>query len=240
MKISVPNRRKRGALDRDFKSRGLLVSGVFLTRNERDNQYVLTDYNLVSGLLDQRNQISAIEIDVRDDIQASEIESSIQALFPSSRFILQDRLDQDSSILKVMNVEKWSSYLIFSFTLILIIFNIIGCLWMIVLEKKKDIAVLQSFGATKRMIRNIFLIEGGMISGLGFVIGLAFSLVFYALQKTVGIITVPDGFSITTYPMELEFLDVLIIWLTVMTLGIVASIPAAWRAVRVSAYVRIE
>lgn len=240
LKISVPNRRKRTALDRDFKTRGMLVSGVFLTRNERDNQYVLADYDLVSALLDVRNAVSAIEINVSENADIRSIQSSINELFPVDEFELMDRLAQDASILKVMNIEKWSSYLIFSFTLILIIFNIIGCLWMIVLEKRKDLAVLQSFGATKNMIKNIFLIEGGLISGLGFSIGFIFSIGFYILQKTVGIITVPDGFSITNYPMEMEAMDVLVILVTVMALGIGASIPAAMRAKRVSAYVRIE
>ena len=240
LRISVPNRRKRGALDRDFKSRSLLVSGVFMIRNERDNQYVIIDYDLAQSLLDLRGQVSAIEIKANENVGASEMRKSIASIYPEEDFEIMDRLQQDASILKVMNIEKWSSYLIFSFTLILIVFNVIGCLWMIVLDKKKDIAVLQSFGASKDMVRNIFLLEGLMISGLGFLIGLVVAGVFYVLQKTVGIITVPDGFTITNYPMEMELLDVIIILITVIVLGIVASVPAAFRARSVSAYVRME
>lgn len=239
-KISVPNRKKRGVMDRDFKSRAMRVSGVFSLRNEKDNQYVITDYDLASSLLDLRGQLSAIEIAILPGGSKSVIENELLSLFPKDRFKVMDRLEQDSSALKVMNIEKWSSYLIFSFTLILIIFNVIGCLWMIVLEKKKDIAVLQSLGATKRMIRKIFLYEGCMISFLGFSIGFVFSLVFYILQKTVGIIMVPEGYTITSYPMSLELFDVLVIFSTVMLLGIIASLPAAKMASGVSAYVRME
>ncbi len=240
LKLSVPNRKKRGALDRDFKSRSLLVSGVFLIRNERDNQYVLVDYDMAAGLLDLKGEVSAIEFRTNPDTTPKDVRTALSQVFSQDEYDILDRIDQDASVLKIMNIEKWSSYLIFSFTLILIIFNIIGCLWMIVLDKRKDIAVLQSFGATKRTIKNIFLIEGGMISGLGFILGLFFSAVFYIFQKTIGIITVPDGFSITNYPMEIEGLDILIILVTVMALGIGASIPAALRAQKVSAYVRIE
>lgn len=240
LKVSVPNRKKRGTLDRDFKTRAMRVSGVFSLRNEKDNQYILTDYNLASSLLDLRGQLSAIELSIVPEISSSQVEEELSAIFPEDEFELMDRLEQDSSALKVMNIEKWSSYLIFSFTLILIIFNVIGCLWMIVLEKKKDIAVLQSLGATKKMVRKIFLYEGCMISFLGFTIGFVFSLIFYVLQKTIGIIMVPEGYTISSYPMSLEFFDVSIIFLTVMFLGIVASIPAAKMASDVSAYVRME
>lgn len=240
LKISVPNRRKRGAMDRDFKTRSVGVSGVFSIRNERDNQYILSDYGLVSGMLDLKGECSALEVRVDSTYRTKDVVASIAALYPGDRFDIKDRLQQESSLLKIMNIEKWSSYLIFSFTLLLIIFNVIGCLWMIVLDKKKDISVLQSFGATKATVRNIFLVEGALISGLGFGIGLACSVLFYVLQKNIGIITVPDGFSISNYPMEMEIMDVGIIFFTVMLLGIGASIPAALRAKKISAYVRME
>lgn len=240
LRISVPNRKKRGPLDRDFKTRGLLVSGVFSIKNEKDYRYIIIDYELASGLLDLRNQVSALEVKVDSSYSPSNIEKSMATLFPAETYTIADRLQQEASILKIMNIEKWSSYLIFSFTLILIIFNVIGCLWMIVLEKRKDISVLQSYGATKSMVRKIFLMEGAMISSVGFLIGLAFSGLFYILQKNVGILTVPDGFSITNYPMEMHVFDVVVVMITVLILGILASIPAALRAAQVSAYVRME
>lgn len=240
LRISVPNRKKRGPLDRDFKTRGLLVSGVFSIKNEKDYRYIIIDYDLASGLLDLRNQVSALEVKVDPSFSVSSIEKSMAAIFSKDTYTIADRLEQEASILKIMNIEKWSSYLIFSFTLILIIFNVIGCLWMIVLEKRKDISVLQSYGATKSMVRKIFLMEGAMISSVGFLIGLAFSGLFYILQKNVGILTVPDGFSITNYPMEMHAFDIVIVMITVLILGVSASIPAALRAAQVSAYVRME
>lgn len=240
LRISVPNRKKRGPLDRDFKTRGLLVSGVFSIKNEKDYRYIIIDYDLASGLLDLKNQVSALEVKVDSSYSASKIEQTIASVFPSETYNIADRLEQEASILKIMNIEKWSSYLIFSFTLVLIIFNVIGCLWMIVLEKRKDISVLQSYGATKSMIKKIFLMEGAMISSLGFLMGLMFSGLFYILQKNIGILTVPDGFSITNYPMEMHAFDVFVVMITVLILGVLASVPAALRAAQVSAYVRME
>ena len=240
LKISVPNRKKKGILDRDFRSRPLDAAGVFSVRSERDNQYVIADYNFISALLDLRDKISAIEVKIQSAVVEEQVIAELETIFDPDEFMIQNRLQQDASVLKIMNVEKWSSYLIFSFTLILIIFNVIGCLWMIVLDKKKDIAVLQSYGATKQMIKNIFLFEGVLISILGFTIGLICSLVFYFFQTTIGIITVPEGFDIVNYPMEMIHSDVLIVFLTVVLLGVLASIPAAFRASGVTAYVRME
>lgn len=240
LRISVPNRRKRGPMDQDFKSRSLYAYGVFSIKNEKDYQYTLVDYNLASALLDMRGQVSALELKIDREADIDQVIDGLSKVFPTDGYKISDRLEQDASVLKIMNIEKWSSYLIFSFTLLLIIFNVIGCLWMIVLDKKKDISVLQSFGATKDMIKRIFLLEGVIISIVGFAIGLIVSIIFYVLQKRVGIITVPDGFAISSYPMEMEAMDVIIIMMTVLALGVIASLPAIYRASNISAYVRME
>ena len=239
LKVYVPNRNVRGPFDRDFKSRPVEVTSVFAIQNERDNQYVICDYSLVSGLMDLRGKASAIELKVNDEVSEKRIRAEITALYPD-QFIIQNRYQQDESFLKTMNIEKWTAYLIFGFTMILIIFNLVGSLWMIVLDKKKDLSVLQSYGATKSFIKRIFLSEGLLISLIGFSIGLVFALLFYVLQKTIGIITVPQGYNITSYPIELEVFDVVIIFITVIVLGVLASLPAAIRASKISAYVRIE
>lgn len=236
--IHVPNRKKK-IIDKDFKSRPLLVSGVFSIRNERDNQYVLSSYEMVSGLLDLYDKISAVEIKLHPDADQDDVIQRIEELL-NDKYEVSNRYQQDESFLKAMSIEKWSSYLIFGFTLILIIFNVIGSLWMIVIDKKKDLSVLQSFGADKALIKRIFYWEGGLISFLGFGIGFVIAIIFYILQKNVGLITVPDGFAATSYPIELLWTDVFIIFLTVIILGFCASIPTSIRAARVSSYVRTE
>lgn len=239
LKIYVPNRKRKGPLDKDFKSRPLLVSGVFAIQNERDNKYAISSYDMVSRLLDLSGQASAIEIKLTAEANEKKVAQIIQKKLGSG-FEIQNRYQQDESFLRIMNIEKWSSYLIFGFTLLLIIFNVIGSLWMIVLDKRKDLSVMQSFGAPKSLIKRIFYFEGSLISLLGFSIGFLFAIIFYILQKEIGIITVPDGFAIQSYPIDMRWTDVLIVWITVMLLGILASIPAAIRASRVSAYVRVE
>ena len=239
IKVHVPNRKRKSPLDKDFKSRTLRPVGVFSIQNERDNQYLLTNYSIVSEMLDLKNSITAIEIKAAEGFSESEVRKQLKNV-GLNNYIIQNRLEQDSSFLKITNIEKWTSYLIFSFVMILIIFNLVGCLWMIVLEKRKDISVLQSIGATKKMIRKIILLEGGLISLIGFGLGFLAAALFYVLQLNFGIIPVPEGFSIASYPMVMRWTDVLVIFVTVLCLGFLASLPATWRANRVSAYVRTE
>ncbi len=239
IKIYLPNRRKKNPLDKDFTSRSFYPSGVFHLENERDNKYIIAEYAEVAELLDLTDQLSAIEIRLTDPNRSKESKGIIRSMV-GKNFNVIDRFEQDAAFLKIMNIEKWSSYLIFSFTLILIIFNVIGSLWMIVLDKRKDISILKSMGATTSLVRGIFITEGLMISLLGSFIGLVAAFIFYLIQTHVGIITVPEGYSISSYPMEIELFDLSVIFLTVICLGLLASIPASIRAGQVTAYVRTE
>lgn len=237
--IYVPNRKNKPSLNKPFKSRPFKPKGVFSIKNERDNQYVITNYNIVAEMLDLQDHITAVEIKVKENTSEKELKSQLKKA-GFGKYKIQNRLEQDESFLKITNIEKWTSYFIFSFVMILIIFNLIGCLWMIVLEKRKDISVLQSFGANKQMIRRIILYEGGFISLIGFGLGLVAAVIFYILQLNFGIIPVPDGFSISSYPMVMRYTDVILVFVTVIILGLIASLPATWRAHRISAYVRTE
>ena len=139
-----------------------------------------------------------------------------------------------------MNIEKWISFLIVVLVLGIIAFNMVGSLWMMVLEKKKDIAILRSMGLSTRNIRNIFMMEGVLITGVGLVIGIILALLLYYLQKNYGLIGIPDGFMISAYPIELKWTDFLIVTFTVFGIGWLASLLPSYRAGKVSAFVREE
>ena len=129
-----------------------------------------------------------------------------------------------------MNLEKWMGFAILCLMLILIAFNIVGALWMIVLEKKKDIAVLRSLGAHPKTIRQIFLKEGLLISSLGLSLGFLFSLIIYGLQKYQGLISIPANTIIDAYPIQTQLFDFLATALAVLIIGYLAALPAANRA----------
>jgi lipoprotein-releasing system permease protein len=124
--------------------------------------------------------------------------------------------------------------------MLLIAFNLVGSLWMFVLEKKKDIAILKSMGATNRTVRNIFLKEGVLLSALGLGIGLTLAVLLYLAQKQLDLVSIPGSYVVSAYPISLRWGDVLVVAVTVIGIGLLASVPPALRAVRVPALIREE
>jgi lipoprotein-releasing system permease protein len=237
IQVYVPKRTSSGPLNNYFIQTNVYPSGIFAVQNETDFKYVVTDLEVVQYLLQQKNTFSAIEIKSSGNV--SQLKKDLQALF-GNEFVFKDRFEQDEVFMKIMNMEKWISYLIVSLTLFLVAFNMIGTLWMIVLDKKKDVSTLKAMGATRYMIRKIFLLEGIFIAVLGLIFGILIALIFYFLQKQYGLIGIPDGFVINAYPIKIELLDFIVVSLTVLLIGFIISLPPAWKAGEIRAYIKEE
>ncbi|RYZ41682.1 MAG: FtsX-like permease family protein, partial [Sphingobacteriales bacterium] len=119
-------------------------------------------------------------------------------------------------------------------------FNMIGSLSMVVLEKKKDIAILKSMGATSSMIRTVFLLEGGMLAMFGGLLGMLTGLLLCIGQQQFGWIGLPDGFIINAYPVAMQVNDFLLVMITALTVGLLAALYPALKAARHPVYVREE
>jgi lipoprotein-releasing system permease protein len=124
--------------------------------------------------------------------------------------------------------------------LLLMAFNMIGALWMIVLDKQKDISMLKTMGATNKTIHNIFLMEGVFMTAFGMILGYILAIGLYAAQKSFGLVTIPQGFLVNSYPIAMRWLDFIPVTITVLIIGIIASLAPASRAVRVPAFLREE
>ncbi len=238
MSVYMPNRKHRaGSLSKPFKKQFAYPVGTFVNQQDFDNQYVLTSLRFARSLLGSKNDLSAIEIKLKEGVDAQKTVSALRQIVGED-FIVKDRYQQNEAYLKLMNVEKWMSFAILSLMMVLIAFNMIGSLWMIVLEKKKDIAILKSMGATKTMVRNIFLQEGLLLTILGLVIGIVIAFVIYQLQINYGIIGFPGSFAFDAYPISMRLSDVLIVVFTVLLIGFLASILPARRAESISSMIR--
>lgn len=233
LRVYMPKRKQQSALGQPYKSRLIQPAGTFFIQQEFDQEYVITHIDFVRELLNYDKEISALEINVTAQANLDQIKSQIKTIL-GENFIVRDRFEQDEAFLKLMRLEKWMGFAILSFAMVLVAFNMIGSLWMIVLDKKQDIAILKSMGATDHTVRNIFLLEGFLLTGLGMAIGFTTALAFYVVQKTFGIISVPVGFIISAYPISIRITDFLLVFFTVSTIGILASLPAALRATNIS------
>lgn len=142
-----------------------------------------------------------------------------------------DRFEQQADTFKIMQIEKVLAYIFLTFILVVACFNIIGSLSMLIIDKKQDVATLRSLGANDKLITRIFLFEGRMISAIGAAIGIIIGLLLCWLQQTYGLVAMGStsgAFVINAYPVSVHYDDVLIIFITVIAVGWLAT----WYPVR--------
>ena len=231
VQVYAAKRRQRGPLDKPFRVRAVYPQGTFAIQQDYDQQYLFTDLATVQRLLDLRGRASGIELSVVPGADFVAVADAVgEAL--GADYVVRDRREQDADLLRLMNIEKWLSYVILTLVLLLVSFNLVGCLWLIVLEKERDIGILRAMGATPSMVRRIFLGVGFLLSAMGAAAGLLLAGLIYWLQVTYGLVRVPEGLVVSAYPIEMRWADVLVVLVTVLGIGLVASVPAARRAGR--------
>ncbi len=207
----------------------LQPSGSFAIQSEFDNKYVLTNIDFLKTYLNySEDEYSAVELSLKDIKDEAQIKSGLTAILGKD-YKVQDRYEQNKSLYSTIQMEKWAIYGIFSLILIVAAFNMIGALSMLVLEKKKDIQVLQAMGAEQSLIRKIFLSEGILLALIGAGGGLVIALILYYLQINYKLVPLQgQSFLIDYYPVKLVFADILLVITTVLLIGILASwFPAA-------------
>lgn len=237
--VYMAKREAKSASLSAFRKKFAYPIGTFSVQKEYDEQYIFCSLSLVRSLMNYKNELSSLEIKLEEGAAVHKVIPQIQEIL-GDQFEVKDRFQQDEEFLKLMNVEKWLGFAIVSLTLILVAFNLIGSLWMIVMEKRKDIAILKSMGANDKTIRNIFLSEGLLLSLLGLLLGTAFALFIYFLQKNYGIVPLDVGLIVQSYPISLRWLDLLAVAGVVVLVGLLATLPVAWKAQKIKAMIREE
>lgn len=239
LNIYMPKRKETSALSQPFTKRFAYPVGTFVIQQDFDNQYVISGLDFARDLLGYQDEVSALELKLAPGANILAVEAQLRKVL-GPRLDVKNRYQQEESFFKLMKIEKWLSFAIVSLMMLLVAFNMIGALWMIVLEKQSDISILKAMGSNDVMVRNIFLNEGLLLSLLGLGIGIVIALLLYGAQKTVGIITIPGDFIIEAYPISMRVFDFFIVAATVIGIGLLASLPPALRAMRVPAVIREE
>ena len=205
-------------------------SSIFSINTEVDENLMIIPIEKMRELLEYDEEVSAVEIRLTEDAGQDElvrIQKEIsQRLGPE--FKVKDRFQQNESLYKMMKYEKAAIYMILIFIIIIISFNIFGSLSMLIIEKKSDIGTLRSLGAKDRLIRNIFVLEGWMISLAGLAAGLVIGTGFSLLQQHFGFIKMPGHFIVQAYPVILSWTDILLTIAGVAVIGyVIALLPVA-------------
>jgi len=205
----------------DFIAKSIRVSGVFEVQQDFDNG-IIVPLAFARELLDESKNVSSIEIDFNPNIDVDRYKDEIAEKLGKA-FVVQNRAEQNSALHHIFNSEKSMVYIILTFILIIAIFNVVGSLTMLVIDKVKDIAILSSLGASKKLIKRIFLLEGMMITMSGCILGLLIGLIFYYIQHTFGVIEMGEGTLVSSYPIGLKWKDFILVFVTVGVFSFLAS-----------------
>lgn len=212
-------------LENAFYIESIFPSGVFAINPEFDAKYTVAPYSFVEKLLHKEGQVTAVELALKSGIDGNKAKEKIKSILGPD-FSVKTRYELNEILYKTNNSEKWATFLILAFILVIVTFNVIGSLTILILDKKNDVFVLRSMGATIKTIRQIFFAEGMMISIIGGICGIALGVVLVLLQTYFGLIKT-EGLLVDHYPVKLRLMDILyVIGLILSIGGIAAWLPA--------------
>lgn len=207
-----------------FTESKIIPNGAFAVEQGFDNKYVLTNLDFVRQHLNfGPDEYSGVEIALVNPHLEKTTRKEIEQILGTG-YRVQTRYEQNSSLYTVMRLEKYAIFGIFILVLIVAAFNMIGALSMLVLEKQKDIQILQSMGATRNWIQKVFLTEGFVLAGIGSGIGILLAITLCFLQLQFKLIPLEGtSFIIDYYPVKLVFSDFVIVAATVFIIALTAS-----------------
>ena len=225
--VYVPKRTRKTitSLDNAFNINQIFPSGIFSIQQDFDSKYMLVPIDFARELLEYEKEVTSVELGIDPDSDIRSIQASVGEMV-GDKFSVKNRFQQQEMLYKIMKSEKWAIFLILTFILLIATFNVIGSLSMLILDKKKDIAVLWSMGANNKLIKRIFLTEGLLISLSGAVLGIMLGALVCWLQQRFGLISLGGGtgsFVIDAYPVKMVLNDFILVFLTVFIIGFIAS-----------------
>ena len=224
LKITVPNINSGGSLNQSmFTSLPMMVSGLFQINEDLDKKYLFSNLKFGQNLLALKsNEFSSIVLKVIPGVKKTTLTQLIKTHLQTS-FRLVSRAEQNEALYRMLNTENLGVYFIFSLVMIIGLFNVIGSLTMMILDKQRQIKILIYLGATRKGIYKIFMIIGLLICGIGGATGLIFAAFLVFLQSYYPFVFVP-GTNIE-YPVIFELNNLIIVIITLLVLG---TISTAW------------
>lgn len=229
LELYVPKRNVKVNLSNpssSFNWKYAYTGGVFMINQQvYDEGYMIVPLSLARELFHYDKEVSAIELKLTEKADLSSVKKQIKSIL-GDEFIIRDRFEQQEASFKMMQIEKWMTFLILCFILAIALFNVVGSLSMLMIEKQDDVRTLRNMGASDSLIRRIFLFEGWMISGFGALIGIMIGLVLCLLQQSFGLIKLGQtagAFIIDAYPVRVIFTDILVAFVTVAAIGFMAA-----------------
>ena len=228
LQIVVPKSGKGSILNEKMPYREALsvVQGVYQLTEELDKKYVfssLDEARFVLGL--SPRQVSAIEVKLEPNATEAQAVSEIESIF-NHQVVVKNRVQLNDALYRMLNTENIAVYLIFILVLVIALFNLVGAIIMMILDKGDDLHTLFALGMTPRQLESVFFWQGTMASVVGAVIGIVLGTVVVLLQLHFGFVRISPTLS---YPVAIEPLNVVVVFITIVVLGLIASWIASSR-----------
>jgi lipoprotein-releasing system permease protein len=229
--VFVP-RPGKGAIENPeqaFNKTTIAPVGIYAISEDLDSKYVYADLGLAQNLLEYKsNQISAIELKLKPNSDEEIIKKELQSIF-DNKVTVKNRAQLNDSLYKMLNTENIAVYLIFTLVIIIALFNLIGALIMMILDKKENLKTLFNLGAEVKSLRKIFLLQGTLLSIFGGIVGLLLGIIVVLLQQQFQFIMITPTLA---YPVVFNIQNVLIVFATIVLLGFIASFIASSRVTK--------
>ena len=210
--------------DANFTQTTFYNNGIFSVQQPKyDDNLIIMPIDVVREAYQLKlDYVTAIEIKCKDE----DIKSAKKQLqdVVSEQYIVLDQYEQQADFYRIVKIEKWTTFMILCFIVLIATFNIIGSLSMIIIEKKGDIALFKSLGATHKQTQQLFVLEGTLISALGVIIGTVFGIGIVLIQQYFGLIKIGSGHVAQIYPVELQLFDVITVVIAVLTMGYLSAL----------------
>jgi len=220
--VPKPGTGQLNALDPSdaFSKENVVVSGVYQVNEDLDSKYVFSDLDFARKLLSlDSTKISSIEMKLLPNASEENVRTQIKKIFPEE-IIIKNRIQQNDALYKMLNTENIAVYLIFTLVLIIALFNVIGSIIMMVLDKRKNIKTLYNLGASLPEIRRIFFLQGTLMTVLGGLFGIFLGVLAVLAQLKFEFVAIT---STLPYPVKLKLINVVVVFVTISVLGVIAS-----------------
>jgi lipoprotein-releasing system permease protein len=203
-------------------------AGAFSINDEFDYNYAIMNIDKARILFDYTNEVTSLELGIKKSADKEKVQQEIEKVL-GDKYEVKNREQQNALLYKTIKSEKLWTFIILVFILIIATFNIIGCLTMLIIEKKKDITIMHNMGADIKLIRKIFLMEGMLITIVGALSGLILGTLICWLQIKFSFVKFNEGIVVDAYPISFRATDYLWISVAVLLIGFIA----AWYPVRI-------
>jgi lipoprotein-releasing system permease protein len=226
--VYVP-RKGKGVIESEaeaFNKTRLIPVGIYAISEDLDQKYVFCDLTLAQELLElQPNQLSGLEIKLKPNADEASVMKALAELF-QNKLQIRNRAQQNATLYKMLNTENIAVYLIFTLVIIIALFNLIGALIMMILDKKSNLKTLHSLGSDIKDLKKIFLLQGSLLSVFGGLVGLVLGIVIVLIQQQFKLVMITESLA---YPVVFSIQNVAIVFATIVSLGVVSSWIASSR-----------